>query len=107
MSNITPTKQALALASALEKRGIKVELEHWDGHKHVDVFVPATGLYVEIEGLQHFVNSQQISADFMRDHYSDAEKHPTFRITNQLVETHLEEIADAVANLGTVSLEKN
>lgn len=96
MPKIEPTKQALMLAKALEKRGIRAELEHWDGHKHVDLFVPENGMYIEIEGLQHFTDAHQIVADFKRDYYSNKEDHFTLRITNQLMETHLENIADAI-----------
>lgn len=99
MPKIVPTKHASALASALIKRGILVELEHFDGHKHVDIFIPRNGMYIEIEGLQHFTSPEQIIADLKRDYYSDRENHFTFRVTNQLIETHLEEIADAVAHV--------
>lgn len=96
MSNFIPTKQTIDLANELNKRGIKVELEHWDKHKHVDIFLPENGMYIEIEGLQHFISPTQIISDLKRDFYSDKENHFTFRITNQLIETHLQEIADAI-----------
>ena len=46
MSNIRPTKEALLLNKELNKVGILTELEHWDGHKHVDIYVPAGKLYI-------------------------------------------------------------
>lgn len=56
-------------------------------------------MYIEIEGLQHYIDPKQIIADFHRDYYSNLENHFTFRITNQLVENHLSEITDAIAKL--------
>ncbi len=99
MPNITPTKYALLLAYALEKKGIKTELEHWDGHKHVDIYVPENQMYIEIEGIQHFTDPNQIIADFHRDYYSNSENHFTLRITNQLIDTHLEAIVQAVSGV--------
>ena len=90
------TKQTIALAESLQKMGIKVEMEHWDGHKHIDIFIPEDGMYIEIEGLQHFTDPHQIVSDLYRDYYSDKEKHFTFRVTNQLIDTYLEEITDAI-----------
>ncbi len=101
MPNITPTKYALLLASALEKKGVKTELEHWDGHKHVDIYIPENGMYIEIEGIQHFTDPHQMVSDFKRDYYSNIEDHFTLRITNQLIDTHLEVIADAIKHIVT------
>ena len=99
MPNTVPTKQSLSLIRALENKNIKVVPEYWDGHKHVDIYIPENEMYIEIEGLQHFTDAKQILADLKRDYYSDKENHFTFRITNQLIETHLEEIVDAIVKL--------
>jgi hypothetical protein len=50
MTNITSTKQCIDLIQALEKRNIKVIPEYWDGHKHVDIYIPENEMYIEIEG---------------------------------------------------------
>lgn len=94
---MAPTKQALALAQALEKRGVKVETEHFDGHKHVDIFIPEAKLYIEIDGLQHYTDPKQIIADLMHDHYSDDGAFSTKRFSNQLIDNYLDPIADAIA----------
>jgi very-short-patch-repair endonuclease len=78
---------------------MKVELEHWDGHKHVDIFIPEAKLYIEIDGLQHYVDPIQFKADLTRDHYSDEDKFFTKHISNQLIETHCVEIADTITYL--------
>jgi very-short-patch-repair endonuclease len=95
----TPTKHVLALSDALQKRGVVVELEHWDGHKHVDMYFPDAKIYIEIDGLQHYTDPKQFSADLMRDHYSGSESYFTKHISNQLVETHLDQIADSIAQV--------
>jgi len=94
-----PTKQVLALNEALQKRGIKVELEHWDGHKHVDMYIGDAQMYIEIDGIQHYTDPKQFAADLKRDHYSDDSNFVTKHISNQLVETHLDEIADAITHV--------
>lgn len=98
----TPTKQTTALTEALRVRGIRVETEYWDGHKHIDVYLPDARIFVEVDGLQHYTNPKQILADFKRDHFSDGDDVPTLRLTNQLIETHLEEIADAITKIASL-----
>lgn len=93
------TPQAKRLADSLKQRGLEVITEYDDGHKCVDIYLPQNHMYIEVEGLQHFTSPKQIIADLYRDYYSDKENHFTFRITNQLVETHLEEIADAIVEV--------
>lgn len=99
MPKLISTKQTLALAEELKKRGLKVELEHWDGHKHVDIFLPDIPLNIEVNGLQHYTNPKLIISDLNRVYYSDKSEYRTFSITNQLLETHLKEIADAIKNI--------
>ena len=99
MKNTTATKEAKELYAALKKKGIKCILEYYDGKKHVDICIPEAKIYIEVEGLQHFTNPRQIIADLKRDYYSGRENIFTFRVTNQLIQTHLEEIADAIAEV--------
>lgn len=99
MNNPIPTPQAGALIEALKKRGVEVEIEPWDGHKHVDLRIPGARMNVEINGLQHYTNPDQIVSDLMRSHYSDVNKLFTFPITNQLIDTYLDPIADAIKKI--------
>ena len=99
MKKLTLTKQCLSLVIALQKRNIEVIPEHWDGKKHIDIYIPENGMYIEVEGLQHFTDPKQIISDLKRDYFSDKEDHYTFRVSNQLIETHLEEIADAIVKV--------
>lgn len=99
MQDNIPTKQTIALADALRARNINVAIEHWDGHKHIDIFVPEARLYVEVDGLRHYTDAKQIISDLKRDHFSDGDDFSTMRITNQLVDNYLNEIADAIADV--------
>ena len=69
MPNNTPTKHVLMLADALIKRGVVIELEHWDGHKHVDIFIPKDNLYIEVDGMHHITRPDIIISDFNRDYF--------------------------------------
>ena len=80
MPNIKPTKQVVMLADALRKRGVILEIEHWDRHKHVDIYIPAGRIYIEVDGVNHFTDMRQIMSDFQRDHYSDDDGFHTLRI---------------------------
>lgn len=99
MPNIVPTKQTMALAEALNTRGLYVKTEHYDGHKHVDIFIPAARLYIEVDGPKHYLDPKQIIADFKRDHFSDGDDFHTMRLTNEAIEAHLIEIADAITQV--------
>ncbi len=96
-----PTKEALALVYALRIRGVDAETEHWDGHKHVDIFVPALKLYIEVDGIRHDINADQIKTDFKRDHYSNKGAYYTKRFSNHAVVWHLNAIADAIAEIAS------
>lgn len=99
MPNNKPTKHVFILAEALRQRGITLELEHWDGHKHIDIYIPKDSLYIEIDGLQHSTNVKQIISDFNRDYFSFKGGFFVKHITNELIENHLDAIANAIARV--------
>lgn len=94
-----PTKFVRKLANALDKRGVVYKLEHWDGYKHVDIYIPKAKLYIEVDGAQHDIKVKQIISDFQRDYYSFKDGFFTKRITNEEVELHSEEIANAISEI--------
>ena len=51
------------------------------------------------DGLPHYTSPKQIISDFKRDHFSDAEGFVTKHIPNELIETHLDEMADAISEI--------
>ena len=99
MSNIKPTKEALLLNKALRKLGIDTELEHWDGHKHIDIFIPKGKIYIEVDGIQHLTSVKQVMSDFQRDHFSDDEGFHTMRIPSTIVSEKVDSIASAIAKI--------
>lgn len=88
--------QAKLLYDALVNKGINAQLEYSDGHKTVDIAILNAKLYIEVDGIQHFTNSEQIMRDFKRSHYSDGDDFSTFYVTNQIIDLHLNEVVDAL-----------
>lgn len=99
MPNNTPTPHTLLLADALKRRGIEFELEHWDGYKHIDIYVPKGKIYIGVDGVPHYTQPQKLISDFERDYYSYKEGFFTKHITNESIDTHCEKIADAIARI--------
>jgi very-short-patch-repair endonuclease len=99
-----PSQFALALGAALQDKKIEHSLEHWDGHKHVDIFIPSAKLNIEIDGLQHYTKSSQIISDFEREYYTDKDGFHTLHIPNELIQTHLSEIANAITKVVKANL---
>jgi len=92
----TSSSQAKALHLALINRGIKAFLEHKDKYKTVDIAIPDSHIYIEVDGIQHFNDPEQIIIDLERNSYSDDEGFRAFVVTNQIIETRLCEVADAL-----------
>lgn len=94
--NTHPSEQAERLYQALRKKGIIAVKEQWDVFKHIDINIPTAKLYIEVDGINHFTNPDQILRDFDRSHYSDVDGHRTFYVTNQIIDTHLNEVVEAL-----------
>jgi very-short-patch-repair endonuclease len=99
MPNIIPTVHCTKLIEALRQRGIELEVEHWDGHKHIDIYIPKDMLYIEIDGMHHITRPDRIIADLNRDYFSFKEGFFTKHITNEAIDTHLDQIADAISQM--------
>lgn len=93
------TPQAKALYDALIKRRIKCELEKWDGHKHIDIAIPWAKLNVEIDGMQHYTDPRQMTADCQRTYYSTQKGFKTIRCPNFVIEKNLDRVADGIASV--------
>jgi very-short-patch-repair endonuclease len=96
MYKTVPTENALLLNNALNTVGIETIVEHWDGHKHVDVFIPKGQIYIEIDGPHHLTRASQIMADFQRDFYSMNDGFHTIHIPNEIVQKDAMKIARAI-----------
>ncbi len=99
MPKSKPTKHALQLNNALKKVGVEAVLEYFDGHKHVDIFVPKGKIYIEIDGAHHYTSAIQMMTDFERDHYSDDDGFHILRIANEVVEREAIKIARAIQKI--------
>jgi very-short-patch-repair endonuclease len=99
MTTFKVSPESKELFDRLIEEGIFAELEHWDGHKHVDIHIPSAKLYIEVDGVQHFTNPNQIASDFLRDHYSDVSGYDTFRIPNQIVRDKMDTIVKAILKI--------
>jgi very-short-patch-repair endonuclease len=93
------TIQSKALFYSLKERGINCEIESFDGHKHIDISIPEAKLYIEIDGSQHSLNPNQIMSDLYRDQFSNENGYATKRIPNYMINEHLEEVSDAIAEV--------
>lgn len=92
----TPTTEAYALREALQKRGLKVLIELHDGFKTVDLALPKAKLNIEVDGIYHLTSAKQILSDISRGYFSSQKGFHTIHIQNEMIHSHLEEIADAL-----------
>lgn len=101
-----PTKEAADLKDALERQGVRVLVELHDGYKHVDLAIPKARLNIEVDGIQHLTNPQQILADLNRGYYSHQNGFNTMHIPNEMIRLHLKEISDALAEASKIREKK-
>ena len=97
-----PTQEAQSLKKALEERGVKVYVELHDGYKTIDLALPRAKINIEVDGIQHLIEPKQILADLDRGFYSHKDGYDTMHIQNEILRTHLAEIADALAEASKV-----
>lgn len=101
-----PTKYTILLKNALEELGIKVLVEKNDGHKHIDLCIPAAKINVEIDGSQHLTDAYQIIRDLSRGHFSSKDGFNTIHIPNTAIKENLGGIASALAEASKIIEEK-
>ena len=99
MTTFKISLEAKQLFDELVKNDIFAELEYWDGHKHVDIHIPSAKLYIEVDGIQHFTNSNQIASDFLRDHHSNNNGYSTFRVPNVIIKDKMDTIFKAIQKI--------
>ena len=94
--------QARKLHSALLQRGIGVEIEKWDEHKHIDLSIESAGLYIEIDGDNHYTDAATIMRDLERDYFSNEDGYDTIHIPNHIIDEQLDRVAEAIAEVAHV-----
>jgi len=101
------TPQVTNLYNALRERNIKCEIEFWDGHKHIDISIPWAMIDIEVDGLHHYTNPEQIRSDFNRNYWSiKRDDFDTLHIPNIIIENHLDAVANAIASVARVRYEE-
>ena len=98
------TPEALELKRELENRGVIVESNKWDGHKHIDLTIHRARLNIEVDGKQHYETAHQILSDLARTHYSDFKGYDTIHVPNAFIHNadDLRKVADALARAAYV-----
>lgn len=91
--------QARQLHSALMQRGLEAEIEKWDGHKHIDLSIESAGLYLEINGDNHYLDPDTIMRDLKRDYYSNEAGFDTLHVPNYFIENEIDAVADALVEV--------
>lgn len=97
-----PTKEAIALREALKSRGVLVYSEVHDGYKHIDLTIPKAKINIEVDGIQHLTNPEQILSDLNRGYYSHKNGFNTMHIPNEMINNHLELIAEALSKASKI-----
>lgn len=95
------TPQEKKLYEALVKKGVRANLQYPDGHKTVDIAILDSHLYIEVDGINHFINPKQIESDFKRSHFSDGDDFSTFYVTNQIImnDKYFNKVVDALVKV--------
>ncbi len=92
------TPEARKLYYALSSRGVPVELEKWDGHKHIDIAITHAKVNIEVDGAQHNFSYKQALSDLKRTYHSFRKGFLTLRVPNSLIKNHFEETVDCIVD---------
>jgi very-short-patch-repair endonuclease len=93
------SQHATKLWQALKECGVDALLEYFDGHKTVDLAILPAHMYIEVDGLHHFTDAEQIIRDFKRSHYSDGDDFNTFYVTNQIIDYCIDDVVKALVQV--------
>jgi len=96
---MSSTPEQVKLFNALIKEGVPVELEKWDGYKHIDIAIPESKLNIEIDGKHHNYSTRQALADLKRTYYSFKKGYFTLRIPNSIIRNEFDKTVDLVLDL--------
>ena len=98
-----PTDQARLLYNELINNNVNAILEYPDrypeGVKYIDIGIPDSHLYIEVDGKDHFNNSDTIETYLKRDHYAEVDGFQTIHIPNQSIDEDVKRIARAIAKV--------
>jgi very-short-patch-repair endonuclease len=97
-----PTYYAYLLKKYLKKLGVRVKEEVSDGYKHIDLSVESARLDIEVDGVQHLTDSQQMITDFKRTDYSKMDGYETIHVHNADLRRDAGGIASAIAEVSAI-----
>jgi|WetSurMetagenome_2_1015567.scaffolds.fasta_scaffold18070_4 very-short-patch-repair endonuclease len=100
------TEQEIKLYNALKKRGIECVLHFNDGHKTVDIAINKSNIYIEVDGLYHYLRPKQVVTDLKRSKYSERDGISTIHIFNSIIDDHLDSIAESIAKVAKANIKK-
>ncbi len=99
---LKPSGYTFKLMKALKKLKVRFIPEFSDGYKHVDIRIPGAKLDIEVDGIQHLTNPQQILTDFKRTTYSKMDGFDTIHIHNMDLKEETDSIAKAISEVVTI-----
>jgi len=94
-----PTPYTKKIYLDLKRRGFRVVIEHFDGHKSVDIVAKDAMVHIEVDGSQHNINGELAIRDLWRTYYSYIDGYFTLRIPNSAVYNDLEQTSRAVSKI--------
>lgn len=97
-----PTGYAFLLMKKLKMLGVKFLPEYFDGHKHIDIFIPKSKMAIEIDGTQHVTSSEQILKDFQREKFSQEKGISTIHISNKEIKENSGGVASAISEASAI-----
>lgn len=108
MPNNIPTEHENKLFKALQDKGINCVQHYKDyykdkhgvtRHKTVDIYLPDDNIFIEVDGSHHITKPESIISDFNRDYFSFKKNFFTKHITNEAIDSHLDEIVEAIVEV--------
>ena len=99
ISHPRATLYSRKLQHALESLGVTVNPEHYDGYKHIDMRIEDANLDIEVDGVHHFTDPEQIGRDLSRGRWSHHDGFDTIHIPNKILADHSNDVAKALAEV--------
>ncbi len=92
------TKETKELYKNLKQKNINCILGYNKKDKYIDIYLPDSKIYIEIDDLLHCISPKQIIIDFKMLSPSKNNFY-TVSIPNLVLEEHVDEISDAIVEV--------
>jgi len=97
--NKKTSEQQVFIHLALNHRGIDNILEYCDDHKSVDIAILESKLYVEVNGLHHAYDADQLVRDMKRDAHSFDDGYLTLHVYNVALDGKFNTVVNAIRSI--------